>query len=162
MTSEVKKTLKDMKNNKAPGIDNLTSDIMILGREESVKQITQMFNQIIETKKIPAQWKEAKKIILHKKEMRETLKITGPSVYFSTCTNCSHRYYKKRMERVLDENQPREQAGFRKGYSTIDHLQTSNQLIEKCNEFKRPLCIGYIDYEKTFDSIELDWQYLRH
>ena len=39
MTSEVKKTLKRMKN-KAPGIDNLTSDVMILGGEESVKQIT--------------------------------------------------------------------------------------------------------------------------
>ena len=58
------------------------------------------------------------------------------------------------MERVLDENQPREQAGFRKGYSTVDHLQTINQLIEKCNEFKSPLCIGYIDYKKAFDSIE--------
>ena len=40
MTSEVKKTLKEMKNNKAPGIDNLISDIIILGREESVKQLT--------------------------------------------------------------------------------------------------------------------------
>ena len=29
-----------------------------------------------------------------------------------------------------------------------------NQLTEKCNEFKRPLCIGYIDYEKAFNSIE--------
>ena len=58
------------------------------------------------------------------------------------------------MERVLDENQPREQASFRKGCSTVDHLQTINQLIEKCNEFKRPLCTGYIDYEKAFDSIE--------
>ena len=58
------------------------------------------------------------------------------------------------MEKVLDENQPREQAGFRKGYSTVDHLQTINQLIENCNEFKRPLCIRYIDYERAFDSIE--------
>ena len=39
MTSEVKKTLKEMKNNKAACIDNLTSD-MILGGEESMKQIT--------------------------------------------------------------------------------------------------------------------------
>ena len=38
MTSEVKKTLKEIKNNKAPGIDNLTSEIMQLGGEESVKQ----------------------------------------------------------------------------------------------------------------------------
>ena len=58
------------------------------------------------------------------------------------------------MERVLDENQAREQAGFQKGYSTIGHLQTTDQLIEKCNEPKRPLCIGYIDNEKAFDSIE--------
>ena len=58
------------------------------------------------------------------------------------------------MEKVLDANQPREQAGFRKGYSTIDQLKTVNQLIEKCNEFKRPLCIGYIDYENAFDAIE--------
>ena len=64
------------------------------------------------------------------------------------------RILQKRMERVLDGNQPREQAGFKKGYSTVDRLQTINQLIEKCNEFNRPLIIGYIDYEKAFDSIE--------
>ena len=51
MTSEVKKTLREMKNNKAPGIDNLTSDIMILGGEESVTQLTNFLNQILETKK---------------------------------------------------------------------------------------------------------------
>ena len=64
------------------------------------------------------------------------------------------RILQKRIERVLDENQPREQAGFRKGYSAVDHLQTINQLIKKCNEFKRPLFIGYIDYKKAFDSLE--------
>ena len=64
------------------------------------------------------------------------------------------RILQKRMERVLDGNQPREQAGLKKGYSTVDRLQTINQLIEKCNEFNRPLSIGYIDYEKAFDSIE--------
>ena len=47
-----------------------------------------------------------------------------------------------------------QQAGFTKDYSSVDHLRTINQLIEKCNEFKTPLCIGYIDYEKAFDSIE--------
>ena len=51
MTSEVKKTLKGMKNNKAPGIDNLTSDVMILEGEESVKQITCFIYLILETKK---------------------------------------------------------------------------------------------------------------
>ena len=66
------------------------------------------------------------------------------------------RVLQKRMESILDANQPREQAGFRKGYSTTDHLQSINQIIEKCNEFNLPLCIAYIDYEKAFDSVEHD------
>ena len=94
-------------------------------------------------------------------ETWETLKITGLSVYFPTCTNCSlditkKKKKKKKKEKVLDENQLREQAGFRKGHSTVDHRQTINQLIEKCNEFKRPFCIGYFDYKKAFDSTELE------
>ena len=60
----------------------------------------------------------------------------------------------KQIERSLDENQPREQAGFRKGCSTTDHLQALNQLIEKSNEYNLPLCIGFIDYEKAFDTVE--------
>ena len=49
LTSKVKKTPKEMKNNKTPGIDNLTSNIMILGGEEAAKQLTKIFNQILET-----------------------------------------------------------------------------------------------------------------
>ena len=59
MTSEVKATQKEMETNyKALGIDNLTSDVMILGGDESVKQITNFFNHILETKKIPVEWKK--------------------------------------------------------------------------------------------------------
>ena len=59
-----------------------------------------------------------------------------------------------RITTTLDENQPREQAGFRSGFSTIDHLHTLNQLIEKSIEYNKPLCLAFVDYEKAFDSIE--------
>ncbi|GFO06671.1 endonuclease-reverse transcriptase [Plakobranchus ocellatus] len=58
------------------------------------------------------------------------------------------------MEGILDENQPRKQAGFKKNSSTTDHLQALNKLIEKCNEYNLSLCLGFIDYEKAFDSVE--------
>ena len=38
------------------------------------------------------------------------------------------------MGKILDENQPKEQASFRKGYLIVDYPQTTNQLIEKHNE----------------------------
>ena len=62
----------------------------------------------------------------------------------------------QRMIRALDFHQPREQAGFRAGYSTIGHLQVINQLQEKANEYNMPLCFAFIDYEKAFDSIEFE------
>ena len=58
--------------------------------------------------------------------------------------------------RTLDFHQPREQAGFRADYSTIDHLQVVNQLQEKANEYNIPLCFAFINYGKAFNSIEFE------
>ena len=56
-----------------------------------------------------------------------------------------------RMEKKLDENQPREQAGFRSKYMTY-HIHAINKLKEKCREYNIPLCVAFVDYEKAFDS----------
>ena len=58
-----------------------------------------------------------------------------------------------RLEKKLDENQPREQAGFRSKYSTTDHMHAIHQLKEKCREYNMPLCVAFVDYEKAFDSV---------
>ena len=60
-----------------------------------------------------------------------------------------------RVTRSLNENQPREQAGFRKGFSTMDQLHAVNQLIEKCAEYKILLAVALVDYNKAFDSVEI-------
>ena len=59
-----------------------------------------------------------------------------------------------RLEKKLDETQPREQAGFRSKYSTTDHIHAINQLKEKCREYNIPLCVAFVDYEKAFDSVQ--------
>ncbi|VDO97323.1 unnamed protein product [Heligmosomoides polygyrus] len=61
-----------------------------------------------------------------------------------------------RISRTLDEGQPCEQAGFRKGVSTIDHIHTMTKLIEVSREFKLPLCPTFIDLKKAFDSVETE------
>jgi len=64
---EINKALKEMKDNKAPGNDQLTSDIIKIGGDEALKIITKIFNDILKNRKIPPEWKEAKVIVLHKK-----------------------------------------------------------------------------------------------
>ena len=36
----------------------------------------------------------------------------------------------------------------------MDHLHALNQVIEKTNEYQLNLCVGYIDFDKAFDSVE--------
>ena len=58
------------------------------------------------------------------------------------------------LEKKLDENQPREQAGFRSKYSTTDHIHAINLLKEKCREYNIPMCVAFMDCEKAFDSVQ--------
>ena len=70
-------------------------------------------------------------IILHKKGDRKDIETYRPISLLSHMYKLFTRILHKRMDKDLDENQPREQTGSRKGYLTVDHLQKISQLIEK-------------------------------
>ena len=149
-----------MKDNKAPGTDDITSYAIKIMGKEIAEELTRLYNQIMEEKRIPVMpvsWKEAKIIFLHKKVVRQHIKKKT----YRPISLLSHVYkiftrilQTKRTKRILDEKQPRGQAGFRSGYSTMDHLHALNQVIEKANEYNLELCVGFIDYDKAFDSVE--------
>ena len=46
-----------------------------------------------------------------------------------------------------------QQAGFRKDYSTVDHIFTSLAIVQKQLSLNRKLYVAFIDFEKAFDSI---------
>jgi len=67
-----------------------------------------------------------------------------------------------RIYGTLDANQGEGQAGFRKDYSTIDHIFTLDQLIEKTKEYNIDVHLLFIDFSKAFDSVSHNymWQTL--
>ena len=59
-------------------------------------------------------------------------------------------------------HQTPDQAAYRKGFSTEDHLLTVSLLIEKSWEFNQPLWIALVGFEKAFDTVDHSalWQVL--
>ena len=124
------------------------------GGQTVLTYLTNMFNNIQKTKQIPYSWHEAKIVILFKKGDPKDIKNYRPISLLAHIYKISTRLLQTRTERTLDENEPRDQAGFQNGYSTADYLQALNQIIEKSNEYNLPLYTGFIDYGKAFYTVE--------
>ena len=146
---ELSHALKQMKNNKAPGEDGIVIDVIKEGADEINKHIVNLFNMCLQKRETPKEWNNALIILLHKKGDVKDISNYRPISLLSHMSKLFTKVIKNRIERQLDENQAREQAGFRCGYSTTDHLQVMQQLIEKTCEYELPLCLAFVDYEKA-------------
>ena len=151
---EIKKALKSMKRGKAPGEDGISVDLIKDAGEIAIEKLSRLFTKCLEAGKIPRTWKNATIVLIHKKGDLTDLKNYRPISLLSVVYKLFSKVITNRIADTLDSSQPKEQAGFRSGFSTMDHIHTVNQVIEKTNEYRTPLCLAFIDYEKAFDSIE--------
>ena len=136
--------------------DNITADVLKYGGEPIIQMFTNIFNRCLSEGKLPNSWKNASVILIHKKGDTADIKNYRPISLLPITYKVFSQVILRRMLRTLDQHQPREQAGFRSGFSTIDHIQVISQLQEKADEYKIPLCFAFVDYDKQFDSIELN------
>ena len=74
-----------------------------------------------------------------------------------------NRVILNRIKDAVDNTLRDEQAGFRKNRSCTDQIAALRIIIEQSHEWKSPLIINFIDYEKAFDSIDRTlWKIMRH
>ena len=104
---EVERAIKRMKRHKAQGVDGITSDIIKLGGPIVLTYLTNIFNNILKTKQIPDSWHEAKIVFLFKKGDPKDIKNYRPISLLSHSYKIFTRLLQTRIERTLDENQPR-------------------------------------------------------
>ena len=59
-----------------------------------------------------------------------------------------------RLQQYVNRELPDVQAGFRKGRGTRDQIAKICWIIEKAREFQKNIYLCFIDYAKTFDSVD--------
>jgi hypothetical protein len=128
-------SIAHLKNNRTSGDDGLINECLKWGKEELTTTIITLFNRIIKSEDTPRQWQRSTIILIHKKGNRDDLNNYRPISQLSNLYKVFTKILTNRLAKIMDQNQPPEQAGFRAKYSTVDHLHTINQIIEKSQEY---------------------------
>lgn len=58
------------------------------------------------------------------------------------------RSFTNRLSYTIDSNQPKEHAGFRNLQTTQNRTHKWTWIRKKTNEYRKPLCMTFFDYEK--------------
>ena len=153
--AEIRKKIKKLKNNKAPGDDGVTN-LLIKYLEPSLTDILfQIYNSCYNYGMFPDRWKLAKIKMLHKKESK-----LDPSNYRPiSLLNQFGKIFESLIADIIrfwaEDNNKLDpiQAGFRRKRSTNDKLYTLSQhCFESFNRKKQADTI-FIDFEKAFDKV---------
>ena len=152
---EVKTLIFKLKNNKACGIDNILNEYMKNCPENVIAVIVKLFNIVLQTGIVPTDWC----IGLIKPLYKKKGSIDDPDNYRGiTLLSCIGKLFtaclNERLSSYLESAgiMGEEQAGFREGYSTLDHIFVLHSLIEQyLFKHKRIYC-AFIDYKKSIRS----------
>ena len=154
---EIKIIISKLKNGKSPGLDLLKNEFLRNLPDELNVFICNFFNFILNSGFIPDIWCEGLIMPLYKNKGD----IKDPDNYRGiTLLSCLGKLFtaciSDRISKFMDVNYKLgpEQAGFREGFSTTDHIFTLYSIIEFYTNKKGRVYCAFVDYSKAFDLIE--------
>ena len=154
---EVVILIKKLKNKKACGIDNVINEYLKNSPTDLIVLIVKMFNLVLLSGIVPTDWC----IGIIKPIYKKKGSIDDPDNYRGiTLLSCIGKLFtasiNTRLTTYLDKASiiGEEQAGFREGYSTLDHIFALHSLVEFYLTRRKRLYCAFIDYKKAFDLVD--------
>ena len=102
--SEVRKALKELKSNKATGVDGIPSRLLKDGSDALASPLSVIFNLTIQQNVIPAEWKKAKVTPLHKSGTKDDPRNYRPISVLPVVSKVLERLIYKQLASYFDEN----------------------------------------------------------
>lgn len=153
LKSEIIKAIKQGKQGKAAGPDEIYIEIIKLLDEENIEVLVQMFNNIYESSQIPQDWLHSVFVPLPKKSNADHCDqfrmISLMSQVLKLFTKIIHGRIYNRCEKEISTTQ----FGFRQGFGTREALFSLSVLLQKCRDQRKNVCVCFIDYQKAFDCV---------
>ena len=153
LLSEVENAVHKMKINKSPGVDDIPSELLKCMDDNGITLLHKLCNKIWHTKTWPTEWKKSVFLTLPKKGDISQCKNNRTIALIPHASKVLLCIINERLRPHLERELPPEQAGFRRGRGTRDHIANIRHIIEKCKEFNRKASLCFIDYSKAFDCV---------
>lgn len=150
---EIIKAVKELKNGKSPGIDNIPPEVLKANPEATADILHRLLKQIWEEEAVPTEWKRGLLVKIPKKGDLTVCNNWRGITLLSVPSKVLTRIVLNRIKGVIESKLRREQAGFRKDCACVDMINTLRIILEQSNEFQSPLYLTFVDFEKAFDSI---------
>ena len=151
--SEIEEAIKHLKSNKAPGIDNINGELIKEGGTEIVDILLKICNDCLTKKEWPTQWTESILITIPKKGNLKACENYRTISLISHASKILLRIIQNRIKPRIEEVLSEEQAGFRKGRSTVEQISNLRIICEKYRNANRTIYHNFIDFKKAFDRV---------
>ena len=145
ITGEVGQALKKMRRTKAVGPDNIPIEVWRGLGEEGIRWLTNLFNIILRTHKMPEEWRNSTLVPLFKN--KGDAQVCGNYRGIKLLSHTMKLWERVIEGRIRQETMIREnQFGFMPRKSTIEAIHVLKKLMERYRERKKNLhgvhCLG--------------------
>ncbi|KAB0381236.1 hypothetical protein FD755_009020 [Muntiacus reevesi] len=160
---EVKWALGSITMNKASGGDGIPVELFQILKDDAVKVLHSICQQIWKTQHWPEDWKRSVFIPIPKKGNGKECSNYCTTAFISHANKIMLKILQARLQQYMNCEPPDVQAGFRKGRGTRDQIANIRWIIEKAREFQKNIYFCFIDYAKAFDCVDHNklWKILK-
>ena len=146
--------LQHLKPGKAPGPDSICSELMLHAGAALKSWLHDFLFSCSRRLKIPKIWRRALVVAIPK----PTKPVGDPKSYRPISLLCVPYKILERLiyacvEPLIDPLFPKEQAGFRRGMSTVDEVVLLTQNIEDFFEAKKKASAVFVDLTAAYDTV---------
>ena len=139
---------------KASGGDGIPVELCKILKDDAVKVLHSVCQQIWKTQRWPQDWKRSVFIPIPKKGNAKECSNYRTITFISHTSKVMLKILQAWLQQYVNHELPNVQDGFTKGRGSRDQIANIHWIIEKAREFQKNIYFCFIDYAKAFDCVD--------
>ena len=131
--------------------DGITAELFQILKDDAMKVLHWICQQIWKTQQWPQDWKMSVLIPIPKKGNAKERSNYCTIALISHSSKVMLKILQARFQQYMNRELPDDQAEFRKDRGTRDQIANICRIIKKAREFQKNTYFCFVDFTKTFD-----------